>query len=178
MEFKFFTAWTILMKLGTPCWSLQNAASDFLHRDLVMVFQSKKKKRIKIITKFWKIITKSPYAKIKNSEASFCRSALRLSFCKKRFSLSQLIKKLNSTERWGLFSTSLRLQGDGHCACAQKWCHFSYFSKSFQTQRPKMTKIASRGPALDLSFWSFLTFLHHGIEDVERHLPWKFYKQI
>ena len=25
-------------------------------------------------------------------------------------------------------------------------------------------------PPLDLSFWSFLTFLHHGIEDVERHL--------
>ena len=23
---------------------------------------------------------------------------------------------------------------------------------------------------LDLSFWSFLTFLHHGIEEVERHL--------
>ena len=25
-------------------------------------------------------------------------------------------------------------------------------------------------PPLDLSFWSFLTFLHHGIEKVERHL--------
>ena len=25
-------------------------------------------------------------------------------------------------------------------------------------------------PPLDLGFWSFLTFLHHGIEDVERHL--------
>ena len=25
------------------------------------------------------------------------------------------------------------------------------------------------GP-LDLSFWSFLTFLHHSIEEVERHL--------
>ena len=25
------------------------------------------------------------------------------------------------------------------------------------------------GP-LDLSFWLFLTFLHHGIEEVERHL--------
>ena len=25
------------------------------------------------------------------------------------------------------------------------------------------------GP-LDLSFWSFLTFLHHGIEEVKRHL--------
>ena len=26
------------------------------------------------------------------------------------------------------------------------------------------------GPPLDLSFWSFLTFLHHGIEEVETHL--------
>ena len=25
-------------------------------------------------------------------------------------------------------------------------------------------------PPRDLSFWSFLTFLHHGIEGVERHL--------
>ena len=31
---------------------------------------------------------------------------------------------------------------------------------------------------LDLSFWSFLTFLHHGIEDVARHLLWKFHKKI
>ena len=27
-----------------------------------------------------------------------------------------------------------------------------------------------RQDPLDLSFWSFLTFLHHGIEEVERHL--------
>ena len=27
-------------------------------------------------------------------------------------------------------------------------------------------------------FWSFLTFLHYGIEEVERHLVWKFYKKI
>ena len=33
------------------------------------------------------------------------------------------------------------------------------------------------GP-LDLSFWSFLTFLHHGIEEVEKHLLWKFHKKI
>ena len=33
-------------------------------------------------------------------------------------------------------------------------------------------------PPLDLSFWSFLTFLHHGIEKVERHLLRKFYKKI
>ena len=87
------------------------------------------------------------------------------------------------------FSTFLRLQGDHHCACAQKWCHFSFFSKSFQTKkikalRPKMTKIASRGwgsclkaGPLDLSFWSFLTYLHHGIEEAERHLLWKVYKK-
>ena len=48
------------------------------------------------------------------------------------------------------FSTFLGLQGDHHCACAQKWCHFSFFFKSFHTKkikalRPKMTNIASRG---------------------------------
>ena len=35
-----------------------------------------------------------------------------------------------------------------------------------------------RQDPLNLSFWSFLTFVHHGIEDVERHLLWSFYKQI
>ena len=29
---------------------------------------------------------------------------------------------------------------------------------------------ALRQDPLDLNFWSFLTFLHHGMEDVERHL--------
>ena len=53
------------------------------------------------------------------------------------------------------FSTFLRLQGDHHCACAQKWCHFSFFPRAFKQKktlitaikalRPKMTKIASRG---------------------------------
>ena len=31
-------------------------------------------------------------------------------------------------------------------------------------------KLKAGPPPLDLSFWSFLTFLHHGIEEVERHL--------
>ena len=35
-----------------------------------------------------------------------------------------------------------------------------------------------RQDPLDLSFWSFFTFLHHGIEKVERHLLWKFHKKI
>ena len=58
------------------------------------------------------------------------------------------------------FSTFLRLQGDHHCSCAQKWCQFFIFSKSFQKKkiralRPKMTKIASRGSSLKFatSFW-------------------------
>ena len=34
------------------------------------------------------------------------------------------------------------------------------------------------GPPLDLSFWSFSTFLHHGIDNIETHLLWKFYKTI
>ena len=29
-----------------------------------------------------------------------------------------------------------------------------------------------------LGFWSFLTFLHRGIEEVERHLLWKFHNKI
>ena len=29
---------------------------------------------------------------------------------------------------------------------------------------------AKKAGPLDLSFWSFLTFLHHGIEEIERHL--------
>ena len=33
-------------------------------------------------------------------------------------------------------------------------------------------------PPLDLSFWSFLTFLHHGIEKVEGHLLCKLHKKI
>ena len=34
-----------------------------------------------------------------------------------------------------------------------------------------------RQDPLDLSFWSFLTFLHHSVEKVETHLLWKFYKK-
>ena len=34
-----------------------------------------------------------------------------------------------------------------------------------------------RQAPLGLSFWSFLTFLHHDIEEVERHLLWKFQKK-
>ena len=51
------------------------------------------------------------------------------------------------------FFNILRLQGDQHCACPQKWRHFSFFSKSFRTKkikalRPTMSKIASRGSCL------------------------------
>ena len=61
-----------------------------------------------------------------------------------------IIKKVKFDGARCPFSTFLRLQGDHHCACAQKWCHFSFVFKSFQTKkikalRPKMTKIASRG---------------------------------
>ena len=39
------------------------------------------------------------------------------------------------------FSTFLRLQGDHHCACAQKWCPFSYFPRAFkQTKKLRLQK--------------------------------------
>ena len=84
----------------SPCSRLQNGARarqifQFLPRDLNMVFQSRKKKRCKIITKLWKIMTKS-LGKIKKSGAIFGRSALLFAFCENRFRLSQLVKQLNS----------------------------------------------------------------------------------
>ena len=65
-------------------------------------------------------------------EAIDCRSALLLLLYETRFRLLRFVKKLSSMK---LFSTYLRLQGDHYCACAQKWCHFSYFSKAFQTKK-------------------------------------------
>ena len=50
-----------------------------------------------------------------------------------------------------LCSTFFSLEGDHHCACAQKWCNFSFFqdlSNKSSSVRPIMTKIASRGPSL------------------------------
>ena len=86
-----------------------------------------------------------------------------------------------------LISTFLRLQGDHHCACAQKWCHFSFFPRAFKQQknkmlRPKMTKIALRGSCLKagppcFEFLVIFDFLHHSIEKIERHFLWKFYKK-
>ena len=46
---------------------------------------------------------------------------------------------------------------------------------SYQQPAPDILR---QDPPLDLSFWSFLTFLHHGIEEVEKHLLRKFYKKI
>ena len=62
-----------------------------------------------------------------------------------------------------VLSVSLRFHG--FCAWQNRNCQSEYCLR----QDP---------PPLDLSFWSFLTFLHHGIEEVERHLLWKFYKKI
>ena len=88
------------------------------------------------------------------------------------------------------FSTFLRLHGDHHCACAQNWRHFSFFSKSFKTKkikalRPKMTKIASRGSGLNrvhgaqltvtfdssCAIWVFLNFGRTKSGDVEDGQP-------
>ena len=52
----------------------------------------------------------------------------------------------------------------------------NYFRK-FSLFRKLVALISLRqDPPLDLGFWSFLTFLHRGIEEVERHLLWKFHK--
>ena len=76
-------------------------------------------------------------------------------------SLSFDISIKNSMQRWssdfqGLFCVKIR--------------------KMAQGSNDLSTLPLRQDPPLDLSFWSFLTFLHHGIEEVERHLLWKFLK--
>ena len=105
-----------------------------------MVFQSSKN-GVKLLLNF-----ESSWEIKKKYEATFCRSALLLSFCENRFRLLQFVKKLNSTIQ-GAFSTFLRFQGDHYYARVQKWCLSSYFSKSIQTKklkkvRSKITEIA------------------------------------
>ena len=105
------------LPLGLSLWNLAHLFIMFMatkHASIFLIFAwglsygfSKSKKRGKIITKFWKIIT-NPQAKIKKSEATFCRSAgcyPSSLILRKPFSslLSQLIKKLNSTEQVALF---------------------------------------------------------------------------
>ena len=75
-------------------------------------------------------------------------------------------KKIKFDKSRCLFSTTLRLQGDHYCACAQKWCHFSYFPRPFKLKkktkklRPKMTRITSRGSCLNfvLFLWQEIKF--------------------
>ena len=89
----------------SACSWLQKFASHFLIFAWGFSYGlSNSKKGGKIVTKLWKVITKS-LAKIEKSEAAFCRSALLRSFCENRLCLSQLLKKLNSTDKSSELST-------------------------------------------------------------------------
>ena len=52
------------------------------------------------------------------------------------------------------------------------WCGFYLRATLFEDD------LRQDPPVVDLSFWSFLTFLHYSIEKVEMHLLWKFHKKI
>ena len=61
------------------------------------------------------------------------------------------------------------------------WLEIGLYEHALSIESPSRawkTGHIKAGPPLDLSFWSFFTFLHYGIEEVERHLLWKFYKKI
>ena len=95
----------------------------------------------------------SLHAPLKKSEATFCRSALLLSFCENRFCLSQLLKKLNSTERGALFRHFCVSKVITTAHAHKSGVIFHFFPRAFKQKkikalRPKMTKIASRGGVL------------------------------
>ena len=114
-----------------------------------MVIQSQKE-RVKSSLKFE--IKLSLWSKIKNSKASFCRSALLLLFCENRFCLSQLIEKLNSTEQGALFRHFWVSKVITTVHAHKSDVIFHIFTRAFKQKiralRPKMTKIASRGSCL------------------------------
>ena len=91
---------------------------------------------------------------MKKSEATFCRSALLLSFCENRLCLSQLIKKLNSTEQGALFRHFCvsKVITTAHAHKIGVIFHFfprAFKQKKIKALRPKMTKRASRGSCLN-----------------------------
>ena len=101
-------------------------------------------------------------------------------------SLHIIISKLEHIKQQ---PSSHNLTNDTQHQAAHSWLNKhnpwrAYFLYNFESQCRGLKLISSlkpsfkAGPPLDLSFWSFLTFLHHGIEEVERHLLWKFYKKI
>ena len=134
-----------------------------------MVFQSRKK-GVKSSLNFERSYL-SPWAKIKKSEATFCRSTLLLSFCENRFCLSQLFKKLNSTERGAHFRHFCvsKVITTAHAHKSGVIVHFfprAFKQKKIKALRPKMTKIASRGGSClnrtPLSMKAFQQSWHNG----------------
>ena len=63
------------------------------------------------------------------------------------------------------------------CAHAQWWSPWRGKNVEKGHLAPSNLTVLLRQDPLDLSFWSFLTFFHHRIEKVERHLLWKFHKK-
>ena len=55
---------------------------------------------------------------------------------------------------------------------------YAHVLKNVLPKNTSLRPLRQDPPPLDLSFWSFLTFLHYGIEEVQTHLRWKFHKKI
>ena len=109
-----------------------------------------KQKKIKALRpKMTKIASRGGGSCLKKSEAMFCRSVLLLSFFENRLCLSQLIKKLNSTERGALFQHFCVPKVITTARAHKSGIIFHFFQElSNKALRPKMTKIASTGSCL------------------------------
>ena len=60
---------------------------------------------------------------------------------------------------------------------ALSWSIRSFFILRFRRLNRRLKKPLRGRNVLDWRFWSFLIILHYGIEEVERHLLWKFHKK-
>ena len=104
----------------------------------------------------------------------------RLNYRRRPFLCTPLYRNLMQASNFGVTFDQLFL-----CICLWKFHRrcVSTYSIPWCKKVKNDQKLKSRGSCLkggipDLSFWSCLTFLHHGVEIIEGHLLWKLRKKI
>ena len=118
------------------------------------------------VTTEWNIYTKTSFKRRKSRTA---RSTLRelKPFSFTSFASSVDVNVLQHVDRRAKLSERVAV-------FMENGRHFGFFSGCAAQD----VRATIRRDPLDLSIRSFLTFLHYGLEEVERHLLWRFHNKI
>ena len=110
--------------------------------------------------------------------ASFHRSHFLFDLAPKPFSIGCITIPWCPTSEFGnRLTLELSNNPEKLTLFGRDWNRRRGFQRGFQTCTVDYW-FGLRQDHLDLSFWSFLSFFHNGIENVERHLLWNFHEKI